>query len=96
MFRNFKRELPAILEKSPSIIRNFYAEWKKNIMREIDTAMPLDKVEAGNDLSQFALYRMMQRFFFERGEAGLEDILKFWKYISEKHRGEREQKEKAH
>ncbi len=96
LFRNFPKELPAILEKPNSINRNFQVEWKKHIIREINNAMPLDMVAPEDDLTQFALYRLMQRYYFERGEDGVVDVFNFWARIIEKHEKEREQIETPH
>ncbi len=95
-FRNFPEELPAIKEKSNSIVRNFQAEWKKHIIREITTVLPLDKLSPEDDLTVMALFRILQRYYSERGKDGFDDIVKLWSYLINKEEEMKELIENPH
>ncbi len=95
-FKDFKKDLPAILEKDDSIIRNFQAEWKKTIVREINWRLPLDQLNPEDDLTQLALFQLLTRYYLERGPEGFNDIIKFWAGILEKYGDEKERLERKH
>ncbi len=95
-FKDFKKDLPAILEKDDSIVRNFQAEWKKTIIREINYRMPLDQLNPEDDLTQFAMFQLLTRYYLERGGEGFNDIVKFWAGIINKYEDEKERLERKH
>ncbi len=95
-FKDFKKELPAILEKDERTLRNFQAEWKKTIIKEISWRIPLDQLGPEDDITQLALFSLLVRFYLERGGEGWNDIVKHWAGIINKFESEKERLDVKH
>jgi hypothetical protein len=82
-FRNFFVERVALLKRGVSI-ENLQIAWKRAIMREINLALYIQALKPEDDLTMLALYRLLQRYYAERGSNGFEDIVKLWSYLIKK------------
>lgn len=86
MFRNFYKEKKELSQNDD--VKKFHEEWRNEIIGEINSVLPLDRLSMDDDLTVYALYKLLQRFYSERGSDGFEDIVKLWGNLMKKEQDE--------
>jgi hypothetical protein len=94
IFINFYEKLKSI-SNDYTDIKKFQSDWKESIISEINSVLPLERLSPTDDLTIFALYKLLQRFYAERGSEGFDDIVKLWANLIKKEQ-DNTQLEKVH